>query len=80
MDTAHLVNLAECYRAHRKLTLITVSSYAARDGKYFDGLKKGRGCTIRRYNALLRWFSDNWPADLAWPADIPRPTPKKEAA
>ena len=25
------------------------------------------------YRWVLAWFWDNWPEDLAWPADVPRP-------
>ena len=28
---------------------------------------------VRQY--VAQWFSDHWPADLAWPSDIPRPPP-----
>ena len=82
MDTKTLVDIAEAYRAHRGFTLSTVSTYAAGDGKFFGGLKAGTsGCTLRKAANVIRWFSENWPVDLEWPRQIPRPAkPKKEAA
>lgn len=81
MDTKMLVNLAEAYAAHRGLKLSTVATYAATDGKFFKGLEDGASCTLRRAATVLQWFSDNWPADLEWPRQIPRPSKsKKEAA
>lgn len=81
MNTETLVTLAETYAEHRGLALSTVSTYAATDGKFFPELKKGASCTLRRAHRVLSWFGANWPADLEWPRDIPRPTKgKKEAA
>ena len=81
MDTKTLVDLAEAYAAHTGLKLSTVSTYAATDGKFFGRLKHGAGCTLRKAAALIAWFDANWPEDLQWPTDIPRPPrSKKEAA
>lgn len=81
MDKRHLVKLGEAYAAHVGLTLSTVSTYAANDGKWLEGLKGGNSCTLRKAAAVIRWFADHWPADLAWPEAIPRPPKsKKEAA
>jgi hypothetical protein len=74
MDTKTLVDLAEAYSAHTGLKLSTVSTYAATDGKFFGRLKTGAGCTLRKAATLVVWFSENWPEDLAWPAEVPRPT------
>jgi hypothetical protein len=74
MDTKTLVDIAEVYRAHQGFTLSTVSTYAAGDGKFFGSLKAGTaGCTLRKAANVIRWFADNWPTDLEWPSQIPRP-------
>ncbi|WP_370269197.1 hypothetical protein [Nioella sp.] len=78
MRTDTLVALAEAFAAHRGLTLSTVSTYAATDGKFFPDLKRGASCTLRRAARVLSWFDENWPSDLEWPSDIPRPQKKKE--
>lgn len=73
-----VIKLAEVFTGHSGLTLSTVSTYAARDGKWLPALKAGTaGCTIRKAERVLSWFSDNWPSDLEWPRDIPRPSKPK---
>ena len=73
MNTEYLIRLALILGQHRKLKLTTVSTYACRDGKVLGQLQAGAGITVRRYGDILRWFSDHWPDNLAWPPDIPRP-------
>lgn len=81
MNAIDLVRLAEEYARHCGLTLSTVSTYAQRDGKFFDRLRGGGCCTLRVAERNVRWFDSNWPRDLEWPRDIPRPSKsKKEAA
>lgn len=82
MTTDDIITLAEAYTGHTGLKLSTVSTYAANDGKWITGLKvNAAGCTLRKAHRVVHWFSDNWPSDLEWPRDIPRPAKsKKEAA
>lgn len=82
MSTQQLVTLAEVLAGHRGLKLSTLSTYAARDGKFFRNLKENNAsCTLKTAARLLDWFDQNWPADLEWPRHIPRPAKhKKEAA
>lgn len=76
MIIENLIRLAKSYAAHKSLTLATVSTYAAGDGKFFTSLEGGSSCMVRRAEKIVRWFSDNWPADLEWPAEIERPSQK----
>lgn len=80
MEPNHLVRLSRLYAGHLGLSLATVSTYAQNDGKFFDRIVRTGNVTHRVANRLARWFHENWPADLEWPADIPRPTQKKEVA
>lgn len=80
MNTGDIIKQAEAYSAHTGRTLSTVSSYAVRDGKFFERLKNGGGCTLRTVDKLVRWFDKNWPSDLEWPPQIDRPSDKKKAA
>ena len=80
MNTEALVTMAQAYAKHRSLTLSTVSTYAAIDGKFFRRLQDGSGCTLRKAYAVIAWFSENWPDDLEWPRSIPRPSKHKGAA
>lgn len=77
MTIEHIITLAETYAAHQKLSLSTVSSYAANDGKRLNQWKNGAGCTLKRATAVVTWFSTHWPEDLEWPSDIPRPSQPK---
>ncbi|KGJ21029.1 hypothetical protein IX55_03650 [Paracoccus sanguinis] len=80
MNTEALVSLASAYAGHTGRTLSTVSTYAAGDGKFFPRLAAGAGCTLKRANRIILWFSTNWPADLEWPRGVPRPVRSKDAA
>ncbi|WP_071971953.1 hypothetical protein [Sulfitobacter alexandrii] len=77
MQKDTIIRLADAYVEQTKLKLSTVSSYAANDGKFFRNLKLTSDVTIGRANRIVQWFSDNWPADLEWPDDIPRPSPNR---
>lgn len=76
---SHLIlRPAEIFASHRGITLPSLGTYALRDASFFVRLRDGR-VTLRRAEEILGWLSDHWPADLAWPADIPRPTPDPDA-
>jgi hypothetical protein len=72
--------VAKSYADHSGLKLSTVAAYAVNDGKFFDRIAKGGSCTLRTAHRLVGFLSENWPADLAWPTDIPRPPKSKDAA
>ena len=72
-DEGRLIRLAEAYAAHRGLRLTTVSTYACGSGAALNRLRLGHTITNRRTARICQWFSDHWPEDAEWPADIPRP-------
>ena len=75
-DIGNILFLADQFAAFRSLARSTVSLYATGRGAYLAELEAGTvGLTLRRRDNILRWFAENWPADLEWPADIPRPVP-----
>ncbi len=78
----HLISLVEMLAAHQGVTHYAISMRALGKGDFFKKMiELGYDCRTRTAERLMRWFSDNWPNELDWPADIPRPTPnKKEAA
>ena len=81
MDIDTIIRLAQLYAVHAGRRLSTVSSDAVNDRKWLVNLQSGKaGCTVDRLARAASWFSEKWPADLAWPADIPRPPKSKEAA
>ena len=78
IEISDLLQLARTYAEHRGLKLGTVSLRAARQGALFAKLARGeQDLTFGRRDKIARWFSQNWPADLDWPADIPRPQTDK---
>lgn len=77
----HLVSLCDAFAAHRSISRWRVSFLVRGDGTFFKRMAEGGSCTLRTATLVLQWFSDNWPADLEWPRDVPRPPKtKKEAA
>jgi hypothetical protein len=74
-----LLELADRYCDHVGLSHWRVSFLILNKGQFFNDLRKGAGCTLRTSDKVTAWFAANWPADLEWPRDIPRPK-KREAA
>ena len=77
MDTEDLLEVGRRYAGARGIEMSTLATYAAADGRFFRRLSEGR-VTIRRMHSVMRWISDNWPAHLEWPPDVPRPAPASE--
>ena len=68
-ELAKLIRIADAYKAATGIEKdSTVSSRVFDDGKKLGALRAGAtDLTTGRYNAALRWFSENWPE---W-ADVP---------
>lgn len=77
-----LITLAETLAAHQGVTHFAISMRAMGKGDFFKRLQKpGADCRTGTATRLAAWFSENWPSDLEWPRNIPRPQKsKKEAA
>ena len=80
MNIQLLLSLAKSLAAHRGLKLSTVSTYAAKDGKFFKSLEAGRGCTLSKAERVVGYFDENWPSDLEWPKGVARPSLSKRRA
>lgn len=78
--TKHIVSLSETMEAHTGLTHWSISSRVTSKGDFISRLKRGGDCSTGTYEAVLERFDKIWPADLEWPAGIPRPEQKEEAA
>ncbi len=68
-----LIILADMLAAHGGVTHFAISMRALGKGDFFAKLKAGGDCRTGTAAKLMLWFADNWPADLEWPRDIPRP-------
>lgn len=75
-----LLTVCGAYTEARGLSRSRVSTIVFNDGKIIDRLLGGTDITVGRLETAMRWFSDNWPADTAWPEGIARPAPRPEEA
>lgn len=75
----HLLRLADVYRSATALEEVTLSHRLFADSKKLSAMRDGADITVTRFNNALLWFAANWPADVAWPTDIPRPIPEVAA-
>lgn len=81
MEQKHaLTTLAETMAAHQGVTHFAISMRALGKGDFFKKLLSGGDCRTTTAARVLAWFSENWPSDLEWPADIPRPSQRKKEA
>ncbi|MGK8234011.1 hypothetical protein ACLGGT_07485 [Roseovarius sp. MS2] len=80
MNSEQIQALASSYSSHTGLKVSTLGVYAVNDGKFFLRLIGGYDCRTKTAQKVAEWFSDNWPTDLEWPRDIPRPSAKQEDA
>ena len=56
-----------------------ISVKCGSDSRLYERLKKGGDLRLKTFRRIVQWFSDNWPADLFWPAGIPRPAPSLDS-
>lgn len=81
--TKQVFALCEAYGQHMGVTHWAISMRILGKGDFFHRLdQRSRTGKIGRmevgtYERVLDWFSDNWPTDLEWPEDIPRPSVAK---
>lgn len=75
-----LITLANTLAHHDGVTHYAISMRALKKGDFFKGLMEpDADCRTRTAARLFIWFDANWPSDLEWPRDIPRPKSKQEA-
>lgn len=76
----HLTTCAAAYGSAKGIGLATVARLAAGDWRFFERIEGGASFTARKYDATMAWFSVNWPMNLDWPSDVPRPASAEVAA
>jgi hypothetical protein len=70
----HLLSCATAFAHKRNVKLTTLGRMAANDSPFFTRLADARtSFTARKYDEIIQWFSDHWPADLDWPEGVARP-------
>lgn len=72
---ANLRSLAAAYSAALGgVATSTIWKSAANDAWFFARIDRGKGSfTIKKYDEVVRWFSENWPETAEWPIDVTRP-------
>jgi len=73
MREIDLIKISQRYSRARNISLARLGYLAAKDGKFFARLERGGSCTLRTAGKVLQYLSDNWPSNLKWPSNIPRP-------
>lgn len=73
IDSSTLIRIASTYAERAGVEMKTVSYRVFGDTKKLPAMMNGADITVSRFNDAVRWFSDNWPADLAWPVGVDRP-------
>lgn len=68
---SNLMICASAYAGARKVSLSTLGRLAAGDWRFFR--EDGSTFTARKYDEVMLWFSEQWPSDVGWPSDVPRP-------
>lgn len=72
----HLRTCAEAFAAAKGLEIVTVGRLAANDWRFFERLNDAeKTFTVRTYDRVMSYFSDNWPEGVDWPEAVPRPVP-----
>lgn len=72
-----LIQVATIYAQAAGLASGSASRRVFKDGKTLPRLMAGGDVTTGTFESAMAWFAANWPADLDWPSDIPRPAPQQ---
>ena len=67
-----LAALASAYCEATQMSLAGLGVVIFSDHRFFKNLASGRDCTTGNAAIASRWLIENWPADVEWPADVPR--------
>lgn len=78
--TDHIVRLASIIGDHEGVSHWAISMRITGRGDRIERLLNGGDVLTGTYETIICNFAAVWPADLAWPADIPRPSRSKDAA
>ena len=80
MDTRNLITLVDRLTAHLGRSDMTIAKRAGVHTRLVPRLRAGEGCTVGSFTKMLTWLDENWPSDLEWPTEVPRPSSKDRKA
>ncbi len=74
----NIVAVTEAFIAHTGKPVTSFYREHFADSALYARLRSGEASfRVATYDDLMAHFSFSWPTDLAWPAGVPRPAPKK---
>jgi hypothetical protein len=71
-ERSELIRLAQAFLAESGVAASRLSREIVGHDKFFGRLFAGDDCVSESGRIASRWFEDNWPFHLPWPAGIPR--------
>ena len=78
---AQLIITSGLFAGAKGLSTARVSALVFGNGGKLPALVSGKAdLTTRSWERAMTWFSNNWPAGLEWPADVPRPSASEDEA
>ena len=79
MDGMYIIYLIDRFSEAADLSPSYISMKCSGDSKLHKRLNAGGDLRCSTFRRIVQWFSDHWPADLLWPADLPRPAPSPDS-
>jgi hypothetical protein len=80
----HLLRTARAFERATGSSLASIGKRALNDNTFFARIEAEQGFTIKTYDRVIGWLRANWPAEKAWPGEVPRsiakPQPEGAAA
>jgi hypothetical protein len=74
-----LITVAMAYCTAKKMALTSLGHYVHKNSRYFVNIRSGElRLYTEAYDKSMKWLSDNWPNDVAWPVLVDRPQPTKD--
>lgn len=73
--TEQILLLAAAYGDHLGLERTTVSWRLFKDTNKLEAIGNGADLQTRRFEDAVRYLHENWPPKLAWPNNVPVPSP-----
>lgn len=73
-----LLVLVDGYCGHTHRSEARVSTVVLNGGHRIKSIRGGGSFTVATYERAMAWFSDHWPAGLAWPEGVERPPQQKK--
>jgi hypothetical protein len=82
MEKELVANLSAVFAAFAEASNLSSSTIwlrAAKDARFMTRVEGGGSFTVKTYDAVISWFSANWPDNAVWPATVARPFPAEAA-